>query len=84
MSISLDFSSMNAMSSLFMSKLTSFQSLKSYRITEKVVNKSYDSARSKFITFVLSLAPGALMFFNYSSGKPYSNNLLQLSSNDGS
>lgn len=63
--------------------MTSFQSLKSSLTIENTVSKSYDSAFNKLKTLVLSLAPGALIFFSYSSGKPYSTNFLQLSSKEG-
>jgi len=67
-----------------MSKFTSFQSLKSYLIITKVVNKSYDSAFNKLIMLDLSLAPEAFIFFIYYSGNPYSKSLAQLSSHEGS
>ena len=56
---------MKAMSYLFINRLTYFQSLNNSRIMLKVVNRSYESAFSKFITLVRYLAPGALMFLIY-------------------
>lgn len=71
LSIQFDFSSINATKSLFITKFTSFQSLKSSFMIEKVVSKSQESAFSKFITLVLYFAPEALMFLISYSGNPY-------------